>query len=110
MKIGFITKFPVDFYDTMVDAAKAWNEDHPEVELLFAQGESGTDDEGEIAAIESMVTQGVQAIAITPTSPNVQDALQEAVDEGIKVDPRRQRHPGLGRQDLRRRHRQPGRR
>ena len=60
MKIGFITKFPVDFYDTMVDAAKAWNEDHPEVEMIYAQGESGTDDEGEIAAIESMVTQGVQ--------------------------------------------------
>ena len=85
VKIGFITKFPVDFYDTMVDAAKAWNKDHPEVELIFAQGESGTDDEGEIAAIESMVTQGVKAIAITPTSPNVQDALQKAVDEGIKV-------------------------
>jgi simple sugar transport system substrate-binding protein len=85
VKIGFITKFPVDFYDTMVDAARTWNEDHPEVELLFAQGESGTDDEGVINAIESMVTQGVQAIAITPTSPNVQDALQEAVDAGIHV-------------------------
>ena len=85
MKIGFITKFPVDFYDTMVDAAKDWNKDHPEVELIFAQGASGTDDEGEIAAIESMVTQGVKAIAITPTSPNVQDALQKAVDAGIKV-------------------------
>ena len=85
VKIGFITKFPVDFYDTMVDAAKAWNEDNPDVEMLFAQGESGTDDEGEIAAIESMVTQGVQAIVITPTSPNVQDALQAAVDDGIKV-------------------------
>ena len=85
VKIGFITKFPVDFYDTMVDAAEAWNEDHPEVELLFAQGESGTDDEGQINAIESMITQEVDAIAITPTSPNVQDSLQEAVDEGIKV-------------------------
>ncbi|MBK5333028.1 MAG: sugar ABC transporter substrate-binding protein [Ilumatobacteraceae bacterium] len=84
-KIGFITKFPVDFYDTMVDAAKAWNADHPEIELIFAQGASGTDDEGEIAAIESMVTQGVKAIVITPTSPNVQDALQKAVDGGIKV-------------------------
>jgi ABC-type sugar transport system substrate-binding protein len=83
--IGFITKFPVDFYDTMVDAAKAWNEDHPEVELVFAQGKSGTDDESQINAIESMITQEVDAIAITPTSPNVQDALQEAVDEGIKV-------------------------
>ena len=85
MKIGFITKFPVGFYDTMVDAAKSWNEDHPEVELIFAQGTSGTDDEGEINAIESMITQGVKAIAITPTSPNVQDALQKAVDAGIKV-------------------------
>ena len=85
VKIGFITKFPVDFYDTMVDAAKEWNAGHPEAELLFAQGKSGTDDEGQIAAIESMVTQGVKAIAITPTSPNVESALQEAVDKGIKV-------------------------
>jgi ABC-type sugar transport system substrate-binding protein len=85
VKIGFITKFPVDFYDTMVDAVKTWNEDHPEVEVVFAQGESGTDDEGEITAIESMVTQGVDAIAITPTSPNVQDALQDAVDQDIEV-------------------------
>jgi ribose transport system substrate-binding protein len=85
VKIGFITKFPVDFYDTMVDAAKTWNEAHPEVELIFAQGASGTDDEGVINAIESMVTQEVQAIVVTPTSPNVQDALQEAVDAGIVV-------------------------
>jgi simple sugar transport system substrate-binding protein len=69
----------------MVDAAKTWNEDNPEVELIFAQGESGTDDEGEINAIESMITQDVDAIVITPTSPNVQDALQEAVDGGIEV-------------------------
>ncbi len=79
VKIGFITKFPVDFYDTMVEAAETWNEEHPEVELIFAQGASGTDDEGVINAIESMVTQEVQAIVVTPTSPNVQDALQEAV-------------------------------
>jgi simple sugar transport system substrate-binding protein len=32
-----------------------------------------------------MVTQEVDAIAITPTSPAVQDALQEAVDAGIHV-------------------------
>jgi simple sugar transport system substrate-binding protein len=83
--IGFITKFPVDFYDTMVDAAKEWNKKHADVKLVFAQGKSGTDDEGEINAIESMITQKVNAIAITPTSPNVQDALQKAVDAGIKV-------------------------
>jgi ribose transport system substrate-binding protein len=85
VKIGFITKFPVDFYDIMVDAAKSWVADHPDVEAVFAQGKSGTDDEGEIAAIESMITQGVNAIAITPTSPNVQAALDKATAAGIKV-------------------------
>ena len=85
VKIGFITKFPVDFYDIMVDSAKTWAKDHPDVEIVFAQGKSGTDDEGEIAAIESMITQGVNAIAITPTSPNVQAALDKATAAGIKV-------------------------
>ncbi len=85
VKVGFITKFPVDFYDTMVDAVKTWNNDHPEVQVLFAQGASGTDDAGEIAAIESFMSQGVQGIAITPTSPNLQTELQKAVDAGIKV-------------------------
>jgi simple sugar transport system substrate-binding protein len=85
VKLGFITKFPVGFYDTMVDAVKTWNKDHPEVTVVFAQGKSGTDDEGEIAAIESMISQGVKGIAITPTSPNLQTELQKAVDAGIKV-------------------------
>ena len=85
IKIGFITKFPVDFYDTMVDSVKTWNKQHTDVQVLFAQGKSGTDDEGEINAIQSMVSQGVKAIAITPTSPNVKDELQKAVDKGIKV-------------------------
>jgi ABC-type sugar transport system substrate-binding protein len=85
LKVGFITKFPVDFYDTMVTAVKDWNKSNPDVQVIFAQGKSGTDDEGEIAAIQSMVTQGVKAIAITPTSPNVKGELQKAVDKGIKV-------------------------
>ncbi len=85
VKIGFITKFPVDFYDTMVQAAKDWDAKEAGAEIIFGQGKSGTDDEGEIAAIQSMVTQGVKAIAITPTSPNVKDELQKAVDAGIAV-------------------------
>ena len=84
-KIGFITKFPVDFYDTMVDARQGLEQGSPRCRADLRPGTSGTDDEGEIAAIESMVTQGVKAIVITPTSPNVQDALQKAVDGGIKV-------------------------
>lgn len=85
VKIGFITKFPVDFYDTMVDAVKDWAKQHSDVQVIYAQGKSGTDDESEINAIQSMVSQGVKAIAITPTSPNVKGELQKAVDKGIKV-------------------------
>src|ERR1051326_6734528 len=77
LKIGLITKFPVDFYDTMVDAVKTYDADHPDVQVVYGQGKSGTDDEGEIAIIENMITQGVKAIAITPTSPNVKNALDK---------------------------------
>jgi simple sugar transport system substrate-binding protein len=85
LTIGLITKFPVDFYDIMVDAAKEWDANEPGAEVIFAQGKSGTDDEGVIAAIQSFVTQGVDAIAVTPTSPNVAGELQKAVDAGIPV-------------------------
>ena len=85
LTIGFITKFPVDFYDIRVDAANEWDANEPGAEVIFAQGKSGTDDEGIIAAIQSMVTQAVDAIAITPTSPNVAEELQKAVDAGIPV-------------------------
>jgi ABC-type sugar transport system substrate-binding protein len=85
IKVGFITKFPVDFYDTMVDAVKKYDADHKDVDVVFGQGKSGTDDEGVIAIIENMITQNVKAIAVTPTSPNVQGALDKAVKAGIKV-------------------------
>ena len=63
VKIGFITKFPVPFFATMEDAAKAYAAANPGVEIIFGQGTSATDIEGQIALIESMVTQGVQGIA-----------------------------------------------
>lgn len=85
VKIGFITKFPVEFYSTMEEAAKAYAEAHPEVEIIYGQGASGTDIEGQIALIESMVTQGVQGIAITPVDPTVAPALDRAIEAGIKV-------------------------
>jgi simple sugar transport system substrate-binding protein len=85
VKLGFITKFPVDFFFTLENAAKAWDEAHPEAEVLFAQGQSATDDAGEIAAIEDLVAQGVKGIAITPTSDAVIPALDAAIAAGVKV-------------------------
>ncbi len=85
VKLGFVTKFPVDFFFTLENAAKAWDEAHPEAEVLFAQGQSATDDAGQIAAIEDLLAQGVQGIAVTPTSPAVIPALDKAVAAGVPV-------------------------
>ncbi len=85
VKLGFITKFPVDFYFTLVNAAKKWDKATPGAKVIYASGKSGTDDAGEIAAIQNMVAQGVKGIAITPTSPAVSAALDKAIKAGVKV-------------------------
>ncbi len=85
VKIGFITKFPVEFFSTMENAAKAYAAAHPEVEIVYGQGQSSTDIEGQIALIESMVTQGVQGIALTPVDPTVAPALDKAIASGVKI-------------------------
>ncbi len=85
VKIGFITKFPVPFFATMEDAARAYAKANPGVEIIFGQGTSATDIEGQIAQIESMVTQGVQGIALTPVDPTVAPALDKAIAQGVKI-------------------------
>ena len=73
------------FFATMENAAKAYAAANPGVEVVFAQGASATDIEGQIAHIESMVTNGVQGIAITPVDPTVAAALDKAIAQGVKV-------------------------
>jgi simple sugar transport system substrate-binding protein len=85
LKIGFITKFPVPFYTTMENAAKAYAAAHPGVDIIYGQGTAATDIEGQIALIESMVTKGVKGLAITPVDPTVAPALDKAVAAGVKV-------------------------
>ncbi len=85
IKIGFITKFPVPFFATMEDGAKAYAAENPGLEIVFGQGTSATDIEGQIALIEKMVAQGVQGIAITPVDPSVSTTLDKAVEAGVKV-------------------------
>lgn len=85
VKLGFITKFPVDFYFTLVKGAKTWQKTHKNVSVIYGQGKAATDDAGEIAAIQDMVAKGVKGIAITPTSAAVLPALKKAVKAGVKV-------------------------
>ena len=95
VKIGFITKFPVPFFATMENAAKAYAAAHPGVEIIFGQGTSATDIEGQIALIESMVTKGVQGIAITPVDPTVAATLDKAVASGREGRPHGQQDSQL---------------
>jgi ribose transport system substrate-binding protein len=85
VKLGLIMKFPVDFYLAMKSAAQKWDASTPGATVTIGIGHSATDDQGEINLIESMVTQGVKGIAITPTSPAVIPALDAAVAKGVKV-------------------------
>lgn len=85
IQLGFITKFPVDFFFVLQNAAKKWDKAHKDAKVVFAQGKSATDDAGEIAAIQDMVAKGVKGIAITPTSPAVSKELDKAIRKGVKV-------------------------
>src|SRR5690348_14470802 len=85
VKIGFITKFPVPYFATMENSAKAYVAAHPGIQAIYGQGTSATDIDGQIALIESMVTQGVQGIAITPVDPTVAPALDKAIAAGVKI-------------------------
>jgi len=69
----------------MENAAKSYAANHPGVEVVFGQGTSATDIEGQIALIEAMVTRGVQGIAVTPVDPTVAPALDKAIAAGVKV-------------------------
>jgi ABC-type sugar transport system substrate-binding protein len=85
IKIGFITKFPADFFSTLQNAAKEYAAKNPDVQIIFGQGETATDTAGQINLIESMVSQGVKGIAITPVSPELVPALDKAVAAGVKI-------------------------
>lgn len=84
-KLGLITKFPVDFFFIIEEAAQEWADQHPDVELVTGMGESASDDEGLIALVESMVAQGVDGIAITPTGEALVPALDAAVEAGVPI-------------------------
>ncbi len=105
---GFITKFPVDFYFTLVGGAKTWDKAHTRASASSTRrARRATDDAGEIAAIQDMVAQGVKGIAITPTSPAVIPALDKAVEGGRQGRADGQRPPDLEEEDVGRRDQQP---
>ena len=85
VKVAFITKFPVAFFTAMDDAAKAWAEENPGVDISYFSCKTPADVACQTAQIEDAVAQDFQAIVITPMGPEVIPALDAAADKGVKV-------------------------
>ncbi|BBY74244.1 sugar ABC transporter substrate-binding protein [Mycolicibacterium parafortuitum] len=86
MKVGLITKTDSNpFFVKIREAAKA-QADKDGAELIAVAGAFDGDNEGQVAAIENMVGQGVKGILITPnSSTGVLDAIAKARDAGVVV-------------------------
>ena len=86
IKVGLITKTDSNpFFVKLREAAQA-QADKDGAELIALAGAFDGDNEGQVAAIENMVGQGVKGILITPnSSTGVLDAIKKARDAGVVV-------------------------
>ena len=84
LKIGFITKFPVPFFATMEDAAKAYAAAPGGGDRLWP-GPVGDRYRRADRADRVDGAQGVHGIALTPVDPTVASALDNAIENGVKV-------------------------
>jgi fructose transport system substrate-binding protein len=86
VKIGLVTKTDTNpYFVTLREAAKA-AADQQGAQLIALAGKFDGDNEGQVAAIENLVQQGVKGILITPSnSGGIIGALKQARDKGITV-------------------------
>ncbi|KUI22264.1 substrate-binding domain-containing protein [Mycobacterium sp. GA-2829] len=86
VKVGLITKTDSNpYFVKLRESAKAQAEKDG-AELIAVAGAFDGDNEGQVAAIENMIGQGVKGILITPnSSTGVLDAIKKARDAGIVV-------------------------
>lgn len=86
IKVGLITKTDSNpFFVKMRESAQAAADEHG-AELIALAGEFDGDNEGQVAAIENLVAQGVQGIMITPNSSSgILTAIENARNQGVLV-------------------------
>ena len=86
VKVGLITKTDSNPYFVKMREAAQAQADKDGAELIALAGAFDGDNEGQVAAIENMVGQGVKGILITPnSSTGVLDAIKKARDAGVIV-------------------------
>ncbi|MCT1775110.1 substrate-binding domain-containing protein [Brachybacterium sp. p3-SID957] len=86
VKIGLVTKTDSNpFFVKIRESAQATADEHG-AELIALAGEFDGDNEGQVAAIENLVSQGVQGILITPNSSSgILSAIEQARAQGVVV-------------------------
>lgn len=86
VKIGLVTKTDSNpFFVKIRESAQASADEHG-AELIALAGEFDGDNEGQVAAIENLVSQGVQGILITPNSSSgILSAIEQARAQGVVV-------------------------
>lgn len=85
-KIGLITKTDSNpYFVKLRESAKA-EADSQGAELIALAGKFDGDNEGQVTAIENLISQGVKGILITPnSSTGILNAIKKARDAGIVV-------------------------
>jgi fructose transport system substrate-binding protein len=86
VKVGLITKTETNpYFVKLREAAKA-EADKQGVKLVALAGKFDGDNEGQVSAIENLVSQGVKGILITPnSSTGILAAIKSARDAGVIV-------------------------
>jgi fructose transport system substrate-binding protein len=86
VKIGLVTKTDTNpYFVALREAAKA-QAGQQNAQLIALAGKFDGDNEGQVAAIENLIQQGVKGIMITPSnSGGIIGALQQAKSRGILV-------------------------
>ncbi|WGW11334.1 substrate-binding domain-containing protein [Saxibacter everestensis] len=86
VKIGLVTKTDSNpFFVNIREAAQAQAEKSG-AEVVALAGKFDGDNEGQVAAIENLVSQGVKGILITPNSSSgILNAIKQARDAGVVV-------------------------
>ena len=85
VKVAFVTKFQVEFFTAMEDAAKSYAAQNSGIEISYFSCKTPSDVACQTAQIEDAVARKFQAIVITPMGPEVIPAMTAAADKGLKV-------------------------
>lgn len=86
VKIGLITKTDTNPYFVKLREAANAEASKNGAQLIALAGKFDGDNEGQVSAIENLVSQGVKGIMITPnSSTGILDAIKQARDAGVIV-------------------------